>query len=168
LLAAGCWLLVAGTGCESLQKKFIRKPKAQPRPSPITMFQDYTHASTPLERYRKHYLMFDYWNSQLLDTLQEADRMNPKRAERSSSEAITELEMLQGFLRDDVAAGLTPVIEERRTIHRQLRSPSSASSQLHRIRRDLESQTRQVRRQFYWRQVEDHLKEGPAADAGTP
>lgn len=164
-LVAGCWLLVAGTGCESLQKKFIRKPKAPLRPAPITAFQDYTHASTPLDRYRKHYLMFDYWNSQLLDTLQQPDRMNPKRAERTSGEAVTELQTLQGLLRDDVAAGLTPLIEERRKIHQRLRSHSSAPSQVHLIRRTLESQTRQVRRQFYWRQVEDHLKE---TDAGAP
>ena len=165
LLSAFCFLLTGTTGCESLQKKFTRKPKNPTRPSPIIAFQDYTRAMTPLDRYRKHYLLFDYWNEQLLDVLQEGDRANPKRIQRTSGESLSELETLQGLLQDGVAAQAGPWVEERRKVHRQLDAGFYTPSQLNAVRRTLELQTRQFRRQFYWRHVEDQLKEPSASDA---
>jgi len=159
--------LVTVLGCESLQKKFTRKPKTPSRPSPIIAFQDYTRAMTPLDRYRKHYVLFDYWNDQLLDVLQDGNRANPKRIQRTSTESLSELEALQGLLRGDLAAQVSPLVEERRKMHQELATGSYTAFQLNRVRRALELQTRQVRRRFYWRYVEDQLQEDAPSDAGS-
>src|SRR3990167_244801 len=150
--------LVTLCGCEALQKKFVRKRKTPlARPTPIIHFQDYTRAITPLDRYRKHYVMFDYWNAELLETLGDRD-FSLKRLRKDSAEALQELRVLQGLLQEDLAAEVDPLIEERasldRQIHERLLMPSDAGA----IRQRLEVQSRQIHRVLSWREVEDRLK----------
>jgi len=155
-------------GCESLQRKFTRKPKGPvPRPSPIIGIQDYSRAMTPLDRYRKHYMMFDYWNDELIEALQ-ATSPNPKRFKRASEEALTELRTMRDLVLEDVAARLDPLLEERAKIHRQLQSAQFTPSHNSAIGRVLEAQTRQIQREFYWRDVQDRLKPPQEAAAQAP
>ena len=162
-LVACSLLLVAvlSTGCESLQRKLTRKSNhPAPPPSPIIQFQDYTRTLTPLDRYRKHYLMFDYWNSELISALQ-GSSLNPKRVRRASMESLAELNTMKGLLADDVAARLAPVIEERAKIDHRLQSGSFGAAEASPVWRALEFQTRQVNREFFWRDVEEHLNASP-------
>jgi hypothetical protein len=147
----------AGLGCESFQRKFTRKPKhpAAP-PNPIISFQDYSRAMTPMDRYRKHYLMFDYWNDELLDALQETSP-SPKRLKRSSAEALNELATLRGLLSEEKAAPLDRFVDERVKINEQLQSSTMNPSRANALWRELELQTRRIERDFSWRDVEDHL-----------
>ena len=159
-------------GCESVQRKFTRKSKrAEPPPSPIINFQDYTRAMTPLDRYRKHYLMFDYWNDELIESLQ-SPPLNPKRFKRASTEALGELHMMQGLVSDDLAGRMAPLIHERSTIDRQLQAGGIADIQAGMLSRTLEAQTRHVHREFFWRDVQDQLKQPsmslPQDESATP
>ena len=156
LLATCFFLLMVLTGCESLERKFIRKPKTYVRPSPITNFEDYTHAMTPLDRYRKHYVLFDYWNSELIGAF-EGQGMNAKRLKRASSDALQELRILQGCLQSDLADSLGRLIEERVRLDEQIQQGTYLASQAGIIRRALERQSRDLHREFSWRKVEDHL-----------
>lgn len=158
-LIAGCWLLTVGLlGCESLERKFARKPKGPPpRPNPIVNFEDYTRTMTPLDRYRKHYLMFDYWNGDLMDALQ-VSSPNPKRYQRASSESISELHTMQSLVKEDLAGRFTPILEERAKIDRQLQSVSFSPAQANVVWHTVEAQSRQIHREFFWRSVEDQLK----------
>ena len=86
---------LAASGCsEEWQRKFIRKPKARSRFSPIVTFEDYTKTITPLDRYRKHYALFQYWNAELLDALG-STTSNPKRVKKTSAEALEELKQIE-------------------------------------------------------------------------
>ena len=158
LLACCVSLVAALAGCESLERKFTRKPKHPlPPPNPIINFQDYNRTFTPLDRYRKHYLMFQYWNDALIDGLQSSP-LNPKRFKRASTESLAELETLKGLVTEEVAARMAPVIEGRSTIDRQLQSGDIGEMQVHAVTRDLEAQTRTIHRNFFWRDIEDQLK----------
>ena len=112
---------------------------------------------TPLDRYRKHYLMFDYWNGELIEALQ-SHPINAKRLKRASSESLEELRALSQLVEEGVAARFTPVLEERANIDRQLQSESFSVSGANALSRTLEAQTRQIHREFFWRTVEDTLK----------
>lgn len=163
-----CGLLSAGLiGCESVQRKFIRKPKAYVRPSPIVSFQDYTRAMTPLDRYRKHYVLFDYWNSELIDAF-EGRGVSAKRMKRASSESLQELHTLKGLLQDDLAEHLGRMIEDRQHLNEQIQRGPYPPSQADLIRRALERQSRDLHRDFSWRKVEDRLNAGPAAPPAEP
>lgn len=158
-----CWSLVTSPlvtvcGCEGLQKKFVRKRKTPlARPTPIIHFQDYARAFTPLDRYRKHYVMFDYWNAELLETLGGRD-FSLKRLRKDSSEALQELRVLQGLLQEDLAAEVDPLIEERAALDRQIHERLLMPSDVGTIRQRLEVQSRQIHRVLFWREVEDRLK----------
>jgi len=159
LLAAG-WLLMGPglAGCEALQKKLTRKPKhPKAAPTPVIQFQDYSRAMTPLDRYRKHYLIFDYWNSKLLDALQSRP-LNPKRYRRASSDALGELQTLHGLLTEELATRLAPLIEDRTELDARLQRGGVSDSQVPPLQRDLEAQTRRFQREFFWRKVQDQLK----------
>jgi hypothetical protein len=157
------WVVVAGVvlacaGCESMQKKFTRKPKEPvARPSPVVSFRNYMEGTTPMERYRKHYAMFSYWNDQLITELQQRD-VSPKRAKRASQGALQELDTLRDLLRDDAVAELQPIIQGWVQVDKQLDSTVTAGVQLKSTARILETQTRQLSRRFDWRKVEDRLK----------
>lgn len=157
LLLAVCCLVSAGTGCEALQRKFTRKPKTPTaRPVPIAQFQDYSKAMTPMERYRKHYLIFGYWNAQLLDALAERP-VSAKRVDRLSTEAFVELETMQRLLSAEAAQRLEPIVTERLRLNRRLHDRRYLPGEMDAIRWTLEVQTRRINREFFWRDVEDHL-----------
>jgi hypothetical protein len=167
-LIAGCWLLMAAAGCEALQRKFTRKPKhPAPRPNPIIQFHDYTQAMTPLDRYQKHYMLFDYWNSQLLAAL-ESSPLNPKRYTRASTEALGELEQLKGLATEEAAARFDPLLEERAKLDHELQRGTFSDIQARTILSALERQTRQIHRELFWRDMQDHLKEPERATEASP
>ncbi len=151
-------LSLALVGCESLHRKFTRKPKhPAARPSPIVTFLDYTRAMTPMDRYRKHYLIFEYWNSELLTALQDRP-MNSKRFKHASQESLAELQVLQGLVTDEAAARMAPIIQGRVKVHQRLQRGTVQTVHATMVMRDVDAQTRQLHREFYWRRVEDQLK----------
>ena len=145
-------------GCESLQRKLTRKPKhPSPSPSPIIRFEDYTRTMTPLDRYRKHYLMFDYWNGELINALGSSP-LNPKRLARACGESLAELETMRTLVTDELAQRFIPLIDARTQLNQELQHPGFNAFRSTIIGRELETQARQIHRELYWRDVEDHLK----------
>ena len=157
-VVACCLSLIAGvTGCESLQRKLTRKKKSQPPPAPVTIFQDYSAAMTPLDRYQKHYAIFDYWNAGLLAAL-EARPVNPKRVTLASTEAMGELETMKSLLTDAAAARLDPLVKEQAKIHHEVTGPGFDASRSATVVHRLDAQTRSIHRDFFWRKIQDELK----------
>ncbi len=160
-----CAGLAASMGCETLQRKFTRKPKhPAARPTPIIHFEDYTKAMTPLDRYRKHYLIFEYWNGELIRAFREQPA-RAKKVRKTSSEALKELEILHRLLNDDVAVRFEQIFTERAQLDAQLQSGKYFPGEGGSIRRRLQAQMRQINREFYWRKVEDQLKHEYPSDA---
>ncbi len=173
-MLGACCLVLGTSGCESWQRKFVRKSKEASRPpSPIISFQDYSAAMTPLERYRKHYTMFDYWNQDLIDSLQ-VRSPNPKRYRRASEEAVGELKTLQTLLGDEPAARLGSLIEARMKIDHQAQTREfDDRAQAGLLIQQVERQTREIHRGFFWREVQEQLaapqpKVPDAAPAAEP
>jgi hypothetical protein len=160
-------LLMVFTGCESLERKFTRKPKTPlGRPSPIVQFQDYSHAMTPMDRYRKHYAIFNYWNSELLNALSGSSSgavssqgsMNEKRVKRASTDSLGELRIMRDVMAEDLRPIIDRLVEERAAFDQQLQAGSLSPFSADRMRHALETQTRQIHRDLYWRKVQGHLK----------
>ncbi len=171
LLVVFHWSLVTHplltlVGCESLEKKFTRKPKMLGRPSPIVQFQDYSQAMTPMDRYRKHYAIFDYWNAELLNALSggassavsSQGPMNEKRVKRASADALSELRAVQSLVAKAIRPTIDALVDERAALDQQLQAGSLSPFSADRVRHALEIQTRQIHRDLYWRTVQDKLK----------
>ncbi len=155
------WVLLLAmsvSGCESLQRKLTRRSKRpKPAPTPIINFQDYSKALTPLDRYRKHYLIFDYWHEDLLEALGRQP-LNPKRVRIASTESLAELGALQQLLGEEAAATLAALLEERAGLDRQLQAGLLNGTQASSLQRRFEQQGRRINREFFWRDIEDQLK----------
>lgn len=156
LLAA---LLVVGAGCESMQRKFTRRQKGgtEPEVAPIITFEDYARSITPLDLYRKHYLMFEYWNSELQSELEDS-AMNPKRIRLASEESLTELQQLQRYLTNEAAVPLAPVLEERRRLDVRLQDRGLTRADAQVLKKTVDAHARLMNGQFFWRVVKDRLK----------
>ena len=166
-VAAACCLLLVASGCESMQRKFVRKSKApREKHNPVVQFQDYSSLMTPVDRYQKHYAVFGYWNSELMDALN-GSVINPKKIREASAESLQELQQLQGLLDESLAAQLQPSIDTRARIDRRIQADNYVGPQFDVTRRELEAQTRSIQRSFYWRDVQDHLKQDIKQDAGV-
>ena len=160
-----CMSLCATAGCESLQRKFTRKPKhPAERPTPIIHFEDYSKAMTPLDRYRKHALLFEHWNSQLIDALTEKPS-SFKRVRHSSGEAMGELEVLHQLLDEEAAKQLEPIVVKRRRLDERLQDGTYMPGEMMAIQRMLERQARRIKGEFFWRKVEDRLRGDQPGDA---
>ena len=160
--------LVAASGCDSFERKFIRQSKYV-RPSPVIQFQDYSKGATPLDRYRMHALLFDYWNDLLLQELNGA--MNLKRARHVSHEALSELGALESLLQEQPAAELAAMKALWIGVDQQLQEAKLVPPNTDTMRRQLERQTREFEHRFSWRDVQEQMRapemtEAPPADAG--
>ena len=155
----GCAALLACGGCsEAWQRKFIRKKKTpDAKPNPIITFEDYSKMITPLDRYRKHFLMFQYWNEELLGALGDASP-NPKRVGKASEESLAELREMQRLLQDEAVGRMQSIVDERASVDRQLRGLLSPS-QVGLLVTQVDRQTRAIRRDWFWRDVEEQIKE---------
>ena len=161
--------LLAGAGCESMQQKFTRrKTKVEEAPAPVITFEDYSRTQTPLDLYRKHYLMFEYWNSELQDAL-ESSPVNPKRVRLASEESYLELQSLQRLLTEEAGAPLAAVLEERRGLNAQLNNQSLSRPAAQLLKKPIDAHARLINGQFFWRTMKDRLKPPavPAQDAAT-
>jgi len=149
--------ILCAVGCESVQKKFIRKGKTPERPSPVITFQDYTQSLTPMDRYQKHYAMFDYWNTLLMEELR-SPTVNQKRLTHASSEALQELTTLRDLLKEGASATADQCVRERERINQQLQSGLYQVAQLSVMEHGLEMQTQHIHRELYWRSVQEQLQ----------
>ena len=70
----------------------------------------------------------------------------------------TELEALKGLVPEDAAQQLTPLIVAREHWKSQLENGTLNSSEAMLIHREVESQARQIHREFFWRNMEEKLK----------
>ena len=178
LVLGACLLLVSG--CESVQRKFTRKPKvAVAPPSPIIKFQDYTRVISPIDRYRKHYLMFEYWTGELIRELRRRVGQEPtnlKRIQATSKESLAELEVLHSLLNEQAAARLAPLLSARIKADTKLQARLD-SPRVRLIQGVLEAHKRQIHREFHWRKIEADLNpftlseptgQGPGLYPGQP
>ncbi len=84
--------------------------------------------------------------------------MNSKRVKHASKESLAELQVLQGLVTDEAAARMAPIIEGRAKVHQRLQVGTVQTVHAIMVTRDVDAQTRQLNREFYWRRMEDQLK----------
>ena len=94
--------------------------------------------------------------------------MNAKRLKLASSESLNELTALQGLVADDLVGTFTPLIEVRTKINKRVQAGSVSESSANDIWRELDAQSRTIRRELFWRNVQDRLKPAQTPKAELP
>ena len=158
-------LLVAGLvgGCDSLQRKFIRKPKNVTPPTPIVHFKPYEPTQSAEELYKHHLMLWEFWNGELVGGF----GVSEKKIQHASKETLAELLELQRFLPEPKAQQLQKLIDEHRQLDARIQSGYLNDATEQTLKRHFEYQQRAVTRDFSWRDVKD-LARIPDRDAPPP
>ncbi len=144
-------LILNLSGCETLKKKFTRKPKAGKKVSPVLVPQDYKGIYPNFVLYDNHFTYWRTWTEDLMDCLQ--NKLSNKRQVLAASRAVEDLERMQDLLNSPKKEALEPHIKvyERILDKVRLGQPNEALSDS--MWHDLESQRRIIIRGFEPKEV---------------
>lgn len=154
-ITAAVLIAAALSGCASMQRKFTRKKKEEPKRSVVYIDEgQYKKKFSNDYYYKSHYTLWKSWQSDWMDLL----GGNNKKLERAAQETVGHLESLHGYLKDEKAAELAPMLEELKKMRVQVESGHPSRSEQPAMRGDLERLKRLVANDFYYDRIKDDLK----------
>ena len=145
---------ISTTGCAALQRKFVRKKKKQERVVPVVTTYDYSKELRVNELYKKHFLFWKTWQSELIDRM---DGSYKKRIECYNYTVESLMEMKK-YLADFKAAELEPFIAQIKSIAPDIRKRRLSKNKKYRLRQLLEKTRRQIEKRFSYSDVKDQLR----------
>jgi len=153
LLALSLCVMVATSGCSSIQKKFTRKKKGREKPPQIYHVQDY-NITPSMELYTTHYIYWKNWHRQILDTLGD----NTKNDKRCIEEMISNLISMKEMLADEKGDKLDKHILRLKNIESDIKNQNLTDQTKTRIRRTLEKEFKLIKVEFSYRKVGKYLR----------
>lgn len=147
--------VLAGAGCESLPRKFIRKPKA-PKHVPAVIYTEegeYQKKFSNEYYYKTHYTMWKTWHSEIGKQL----GGNSKRLERSAQEALSHLEQMAVYLDEPTRAELDEHVQALGRIVKRIEASGYSKSADASVRTELDKIERIVGQRFQFSEVKDHI-----------
>jgi len=147
-------MTVSSTGCAALQKKFARKKKKEKRIAPIITTYDYSKELRVDELYKKHFLFWQSWQTELID------RMDATRKKRITcyDYTVSSLMEMRKYLVGPKAGELEGFINEVKSIESDVKKKRLSKSGQYRVIRLLERTKRQIDRKFSYSNVKGSLE----------
>jgi hypothetical protein len=146
-------------GCESFRKKFIRKPKHEPKPEEMVIVpKDYSKLQLPVgEAYQQYYTYWKAWHNELMTFLDEGK--NAKKIISCFDQAILNLNRMKDLLNSENKAGLlNNYIAKMSALETEVKTSSSFAVSMSSFRRQSEQLLRNIQRDFAFSKVKNDLK----------
>lgn len=147
------FMLVNLTGCETLAKKFRRKPKKTVKMPRMYQIKKYEKKPTP-ELYKKHYVYWESWQSELIQVLGQ----NRKKDILCIDQIISNLQDMQNILVPEKGKEMEPHIERLIKVKEMIANTDLTKSNSGYVLRILEREDRLITKNFAYRKVKDSLK----------
>lgn len=147
-------LFVSSAGCATLQRKFARKEKEEERIAPVITTYDYSKELRVDELYRKHFLFWQSWQTELINRL---DATLKKRT-TCYDYIISSLMEMRKYLIGPKVEELDSFIVEVKSIETDIKDKKLSKSSQYRIKRILERTKRQIDRKFSYPNVKGSLE----------
>jgi hypothetical protein len=159
-LLFGCALVLVfnSAGCESLGRKFVRKPKVEDINKEEVIYEPQEYKSESLtnqDLYRQYFLYWRTWQDEFIDSLEESG--NRKKQLNSLNEAIRNLENIKVLLNPEVAAKLDVYIKSSESLGRALNNDIYGNN-VRDNRRQAELLKRDVLSKFSFNKIKDSIK----------
>lgn len=141
------------TGCEAIQRKFVRKNKKEPlRPK---FYQEGLSSETRpnIELYMMHYMYWKTWHEDLV--VKAGD--NAKRDKLAFSEVFSNLKDMQKRLLEEKAKEIDVYIEEMQKIAREIEKGKAGTMRLAFLREQLDRIRARIVRKFYYKKIADYI-----------
>lgn len=151
LLAAAALPLA---GCETVQRKFTRKPKAPTHVASQIYFDEgeYVKKYSNAYYYKTHYTLWRTWHDEVLGNL----TGNDKKVSRAASESLGHLKQMQNYMKPAKSAEFQVIVNDMEEVIRKLER-STGDSQVGPLRTELERIRRAVGNDFYYDKVKGDL-----------
>jgi hypothetical protein len=134
------------SGCETLKKKFIRKPKAGKKTSPVLVPQDYRGIYSNSVLYDNHFIYWRTWTEDLMDCLE--NELSNKRQVLAANRALEDLERMRDLLKSPKKEAIEPHIKVYERILGKVRLGQPNEALADSMWHDLEVQRRLIIRGF--------------------
>ncbi len=162
-------ILVGSTGCGSLKKKFIRKPKNVPKPDPIFVLDKVHRPEYPPEvRYGSHFAYWKAAHAELIESLEAKTRIARIRAARN---AAKELKAMQKLLKEPLAGKLQSLVNQLDKVVEDVTLPNYNEQRAAIFRSRMEYLYRQINKHYHPSEVTPYLQpdfpEEVTLDAGS-
>ncbi|MFH0771297.1 MAG: hypothetical protein V1933_01605 [Candidatus Omnitrophota bacterium] len=154
-LAVVCSLVFAGSGCETLKRKFIRKPKNSKKTSPVLVPQDYKGIYPNSVLYSNHFIYWRVSTEDLIDCLTHG--LSNKRQIEDVNVAIQNLEIMRSLLNSPKKEQLSSYIKFFEDTGKKLKEGQPNDIRSCRIKSDLESRRRVIMREFSSKEVKSFI-----------
>ena len=156
-----CWiiaafLIVSLSGCASFKNIFSKKNKDEGPPAKRYYSVRKYDIHPSMELYTKRYIFWKTWHSELLGVLTDS---NKKKAVAAVEQDIANLLDMQGMLVDEKAEKLQVMIDEMSGIEKVIKKETITGGNAVRIRKQLETIGRQVKRDFSYRKIEGFIRD---------
>lgn len=157
LLFTGClFLILTLTGCEAFTRKFIRRPKEKKVEDVVLAPKDYSVFDISVEeRYRKSFVFWKSWQSELITALGSSASHKKRRA--CVEEAVLNLQSLSPFLNDEKQKDLEVYLVRMRNLSEDIERDIHGRNIIQQRRR-AQSLKRAILRDFSYPRVKGHLR----------
>ena len=147
-------LCISLAGCAGLQRKFTRQKKQEEKIGPIITTYDYAKELRVDELYKKHFLFWKTWQSELIDRMDDSCK---KRIE-CYDEALENLKEMKKYLNDIKAQELEPFLSEITSIGPAIKKDRLTNSEKYKMQQLLEKTKRQIEKRFSYSDVKGSLE----------
>lgn len=153
------YFLISMTGCQSLARKFIRKPKGEPKKEePIFQPQEYPQMPQEMgQLYKDYFLFWESWADELLSYL--SKDANSKKQKECAAQALDNLTKMQSLLSEEKAKAILPRVSEFTAVKEEIFSSSLNSASLFSLRNKIERIKSRVRREFIYNKIQNDIKQ---------
>jgi len=149
------FLLTSLAGCETIQRKFTRKPKEPVKPVPKFYEEEYKSEYPNSTLYDNHYMYWKAWMDELITAL-EGD--NNKKQKQTVEYALGEIKSMQRYLMDVKAQELQKDIDDLDKIAKKINLGTLTSGMAISLRVDADRHLMRVKKDFSLSQVKDYIK----------
>ncbi|MFH1045411.1 MAG: hypothetical protein V1727_00420 [Candidatus Omnitrophota bacterium] len=145
------------SGCEAFRKKFIRKAKKEEKEVNVVVFtQEYESQYSAQDLYKRYYIFWRAAHDELIDALGAQEGNYKKRI--AAAERVSEnLQLMRSYLVPEKQTQLDIYISKQQDIVERVRSQMLGVGEKMNIKSMLESQKRQIEKQFFYKDVSEHL-----------
>ncbi len=158
VIPAVCCLLFTAMGCQALTRKFIRKPKGEPkREEPLFQPQEYPDVGqTNDQLYKDYFLFWENWADELVSRLSEKE--NSKKQKECAGEALDNLAKMQSLLNEEKSNALMPLVNEFAAVKEAIFAGNLNGSSFYSLRNKVERIKTKVHRNFIYSKIMKELK----------
>lgn len=153
-------LLFFVCGCETLHRKFVRKPKksSQPLIVGVKEYDNFQYSSEDM--YRQHFAYWQAYQDEAIVALQ-GNLINPtnyKRVAISAGNANKELDSMKELLSSEMADRLSEFISQQHQAIAFIDSGIPSYTQIISFRKIFEKNSRIIEREFSFEKMQSHIR----------